>query len=95
MPQIKKLNNVYLKDDNKLSIAFPTSLYGLFMKFVVADRLAMFTTKLFAQPSQYGSLMLFVGMLMYTIQIYCDFAGYSALAVGISQGQGNCSNEQY
>ncbi len=85
LSQIKQLNNVYLKDDHNLSIAFPTILYGLFMKVVVADRLGMFTAKLFAQPQQYGFLMLFAGMLMYTLQIYCDFSGYSALAVGISK----------
>ncbi len=88
LPQIKNLNKVYLRDDNKLSIAFPTILYGFFMKVVIADRLSMFTSKLFAEPQSYGSLWLFVGMLMYTLQIYCDFAGYSALAVGISKSLG-------
>jgi D-alanyl-lipoteichoic acid acyltransferase DltB (MBOAT superfamily) len=85
LPQIKDLNKVYLRDDNRLSIAFPTILYGFFMKAVIADRLSVFTSKLFASPQSYGSIWLFAGMIMYTLQIYCDFAGYSALAVGISK----------
>ncbi len=85
LPQIKNLNKVYLREDNRLSIAFPTILYGLFMKVVIADRLSMFTSKLFDSPQSYGSIWLFAGMIMYTMQIYCDFAGYSALAVGISK----------
>ncbi|MCR5503931.1 MAG: hypothetical protein K6F53_13085 [Lachnospiraceae bacterium] len=84
LARVKSLDKVYLKDDNKLSIAFPTILYGLFMKVVVADRLAIYTSRLLASPDEYGSLWLFAGMLMYTIQIYCDFAGYSSIAVGIS-----------
>lgn len=85
IPQIKKLHKVYLKDDKKLSIAFPTVLYGLFMKMVVADRLAMYTPKLLDYPHIFGTQWLFAGMLMYTLQIYCDFAGYSAIAVGVSR----------
>ncbi len=88
LPQIKSLNKVYLRDDNRLSIAFPTILYGFFMKVVIADRLSMYTSKLFFAPKSYGSFWLFAGMIMYTLQIYCDFAGYSALAVGISKALG-------
>lgn len=85
LTQVKKLNTVRLRDDNKLSIAFSTILYGFFMKTVVADRLALYTSKLLSSPDKYSSLWLFAGMLMYTIQIYCDFAGYSSIAVGISK----------
>jgi D-alanyl-lipoteichoic acid acyltransferase DltB (MBOAT superfamily) len=88
LPQIKNLNKVYLREDNRLSIAFPTILYGFFMKVVIADRLSMFTSKLFDSPHDYGSIWLFSGMIMYTLQIYCDFAGYSAIAVGISKAFG-------
>ncbi|WP_024867281.1 MBOAT family O-acyltransferase [Butyrivibrio sp. FCS014] len=85
LSQIKSLHKVYLDEDNRLSIAFPTILYGFFMKTVVADRLAMYTPKLLGYPHIYGSQWLFAGMLMYTLQIYCDFAGYSAIAVGVSR----------
>ena len=51
---------------------------------VVADRLAFFTTRLLNDSARFGAAWLFLGMVMYSIQIYCDFAGYSAVAIGIS-----------
>ncbi len=83
--QVKKLDKVRLFDSGRISISFATILYGYFMKVVIADRLAFFTTRLLNEPARFGALWLFFGMLMYTLQIYCDFAGYSAVAVGISK----------
>ncbi len=89
LPQIKTLHKVYMDDDNKrIFIAFPTLLYGFFMKTVVADRLAMYAPKILNFPHIYGSQWLFLGMIMFTMQIYCDFAGYSAIAIGFSRALG-------
>lgn len=85
LPQIKKLNCVQMFENDRISIAFPTILYGVFMKVVVADRLAIYTKILFNNPQDFGSFWLFAGMIMYTLQIYCDFAGYSSIAVGVSR----------
>ena len=85
LPQIKSLNKVQMFEDDRISIAFPTILYGFFMKVVVADRIAMYAPKILNFPHIYGTQWLFAGMLMYTLQIYCDFAGYSAIAVGVSR----------
>lgn len=85
LSQIKKLNGINLKGEHNLSIAFPTVLYGFFMKVVVADRIAPYTSKLLSSPESYGSLWLLAGMLMYSFQIYCDFAGYSSIAVGVAR----------
>ena len=85
LPQIKRLNRVQMFEDERLSIAIPNILYGFFMKTVVADRLAIYTKVLLESPESYGSWWLFAGMIMYTMQIYCDFAGYSAIAVGVSR----------
>jgi len=81
---IKNLNVVNMFEDKRISISFSTILYGYFMKVVVADRLAFFSARLLGEPARFGALWLFVGMIMYAIQIYCDFAGYSAVAIGIS-----------
>ncbi len=85
LPQIKRLNRVQMFEDERLSVAIPNILYGFFMKTVVADRLAMYTKVLLDSPEAYGPWWLFAGMVMYTMQIYCDFAGYSAIAVGVSR----------
>ena len=55
------------------------------MKMVVADRLAITVNILFEDPQSFDSFWLVLGMLFYTIQIYCDFAGYSYIAIGCAQ----------
>ena len=59
-------------------------LFGLFMKLVIADRVGIVVDKVFEAPSEYGSLVLILASLLYTIQIYCDFAGYTNMVIGIS-----------
>ena len=58
---------------------------GLFKKLVVASFLATaITDKTFANPSAYGALTLLVGVYAYAAQIYCDFGGYTDMALGIA-----------
>lgn len=57
-------------------------LSGLFKKLVIADRLNSYVNAIFANPSGYPGLALWMAAFFYTIQIYCDFAGYSEIAIG-------------
>ena len=82
--QVNELSGVRLFENKRFSISFSTIIYGYFLKVVVADRLAFFTTRLLNDSARFGAAWLFLGMVMYSIQIYCDFAGYSAVAIGIS-----------
>ena len=56
--------------------------YGLFKKMVVADTLCMYVNKAFANPELYGSIACLIAAVFYSIQIYCDFSGYSDVACG-------------
>lgn len=85
LPQIKSPVKVTLKDRGRLSTAFTYMLWGYFMKMVVADRLAVTVNQIFADPSMYDSIWLIVGAFFYTMQIYCDFAGYSYIAIGCAR----------
>ncbi len=58
-------------------------LSGLFKKIVVADRLNTYVNAIFSNPTAYPSLALWMAAFFYTIQIYCDFAGYSEIVLGI------------
>lgn len=58
--------------------------YGFFMKLVVADRLGIYVDKVFDNYIGATRLDLIIGSLGYTMQIYCDFAGYTAIAIGAS-----------
>lgn len=80
--QLKELEKVRFLDRGRLSTAFTYMLWGYFMKMVIADRLAGIVGKIFDGAASMDSLWLFLGMIFYTIQIYCDFAGYSYIAIG-------------
>ncbi len=82
LPQIKALATVKFWDRGRLSTAFSYLLWGYFMKMVVADRLAMTVNQIFNDPAAFDSFWLIAGALFYTMQIYCDFAGYSYIAIG-------------
>lgn len=83
--QFKKLSESRLYDVHRLSSAFSCILYGFFLKIVIADRIDPYTNMIFSDQEQFSSLWLIIGSLLYTIQIYCDFAGYSSVAVGIAR----------
>ena len=57
-------------------------LMGLFKKWVVADRMALFSDPVFAQPGSYGAIACWMAVLAYALQIYCDFSGYTDMAIG-------------
>lgn len=63
-------------------------LWGMFLKLVIADRLGLFVDTVFANYIHYNGATNFVASLFYTIQIYCDFAGYSLMAIGIARTMG-------
>lgn len=60
-------------------------IYGLFKKMVVADLLAMYVEFAFKNAELYSSVTCFIGMIFYTLQIYCDFSGYSDCAIGVGK----------
>lgn len=62
--------------------------WGFFKKMVIADRLAMIVDHVFDTRSQQSSLTLAVGAIAYSVQIYCDFSGYSDIAIGASKVMG-------
>ncbi|MFV1995744.1 MAG: MBOAT family protein [Verrucomicrobiales bacterium] len=59
-------------------------LFGLVKKVIIADRIAQFVDPVFADPLLFDSLTLWLASLGYTIQIFCDFSGYSDMAIGLA-----------
>ncbi len=55
---------------------------GLFKKVVIADRLAIYVNQIYSAPDAYGGSTLFLAALFFMFQIYCDFSGYSDIAIG-------------
>ncbi len=62
--------------------------FGLFKKVVIADRLTMLADHAYADPSQHNGLTLLLATFFFTFQIYCDFSGYSDMAIGAARVMG-------
>ena len=57
-------------------------LYGLFMKMVIADNLGVVVDNIYGDVAGTSSLGLLLGAVFYSFQIYCDFHGYTTIAIG-------------
>lgn len=61
---------------------------GLFKKVVIADRLAMFTDPVFNDLSNSNGISVLVATIFFAFEIYCDFSGYTDIAIGLSNMMG-------
>jgi alginate O-acetyltransferase complex protein AlgI len=64
------------------------ALWGFFKKMVIADSLAAIVNSVYAQPARFSNTELCVATVCFAIQIYCDFSGYSDIAVGLARVMG-------
>lgn len=60
-------------------------LWGYFQKVVIADRCAILVTQVFDNYSSYRGFEIAIAAIMFAIQIYCDFGGYSDIAIGAAE----------
>lgn len=74
--EIKKFNY------NTAKLGLQLMAWGLFKKVVIADRLALFVDEVYGHPENYESISFWVATFFFTFQIYCDFSGYSDIAIG-------------
>lgn len=63
-------------------------LWGFFKKLVIADRLAILVNHVYNQPHEYSGLPLVIATYCFAYQIYCDFSGYSDIAIGAARVMG-------
>ena len=60
-------------------------LWGFFKKVVVADGCAVYVDRVFGDPAQYGGCTLVMAAVLFSVQIYGDFSGYSDIAIGTAK----------
>lgn len=85
MPQFKiphAFNYVQGRDGLKML------LWGMFLKLALADRIGIYVDTVYTNYIHYSGSVCFFASIMYTTQIYCDFAGYSLMAIGIAKTLG-------
>ena len=60
-------------------------LWGFFLKIVLADRIAIFVDTVYANYTTYSGMYVVVATVLFAVQIYCDFFGYSTIAMGTAK----------
>jgi alginate O-acetyltransferase complex protein AlgI len=85
LPQTRQAKRL---DWDRLQLAAQLFLMGLFKKAVLADAAAPIAERVFRQPGRHASSAVWLAVLCYAVQIYCDFSGYSDMAVGVAHAFG-------
>lgn len=79
LPQIQ---GKFTFDEAETRRALLMMLWGLILKMVIADRLAVYVDAVYADPDHHFGLSVLLAIYFFAFQIYCDFAGYCYIALG-------------
>lgn len=88
LPQINNCKNMKLWNYERITTGAVYMLWGYFLKMVVADRSALLVNTVYGNYRMYGSTALVMATIFFAVQIYCDFASYSYLALGAAKIMG-------
>ena len=72
-------------DAENIKYGLSLILWGLFKKIVIADRLSVLVNTVYNKPTDYNGMEILIATIFFTFQIYCDFSGYSDMAIGSAQ----------
>jgi D-alanyl-lipoteichoic acid acyltransferase DltB (MBOAT superfamily) len=81
LPQMRELRSLSGVDARHYLLMF---LVGYFKKAVISDNVVRFVDPFFSHPAQYGGGDALLAVLSYTTQIYCDFSGYTDMAIAVA-----------
>jgi alginate O-acetyltransferase complex protein AlgI len=79
----------------RIYLGFEQFVFGLFKKVFIADNIALFIDFTFDNYKIFNGATLWIAVIAYTIQIYCDFSGYSDMAIGIARAMGYDLNTNF
>lgn len=85
LPQIKEPRSF---DYGKVVDGMKQILWGLFKKAAIADRCSRYVDEIFMTSSHYSGSTFAIGALLYSVQVYCDFSGYTDIAIGTARTLG-------
>jgi alginate O-acetyltransferase complex protein AlgI len=73
---------------NNVTSGLRLIMWGLVKKVVIADRLATFTDPVFNNPHDFSAVIIAIAAIFFSFQIFCDFSGYSDIAIGTARVMG-------
>lgn len=82
LPQIIKNSKIEYKD---MSYGLLLMAWGFYKKLVVADGLSIYVDRIYNNIYEYKGFSLMIATVLFAIQIYCDFSGYSDIAIGVAR----------
>ena len=82
---LKQLANPPKFDVENIKEGIWIMIYGYFLKVVLADRVAIFVDEIYGNYASYEGLYMVIATLLFVIQLYVDFYGYSTIAVGTAK----------
>jgi len=85
---IKQFEEVHRPDAEEMRDGLVMIMAGMFKKVVIADRLAVFVDAVYNDVAAFGGLSYILATFFFTFQIYCDFSGYSDIAIGSAKLMG-------
>ncbi|WP_339710943.1 MBOAT family O-acyltransferase [uncultured Kriegella sp.] len=85
LPQFSKL---YRFNIDEVRSGLQLMLWGFFKKVVIADRLAILVNTVYNNPGAHSGIDFTIATLFFAFQIYCDFSGYSDIAIGLARTMG-------
>lgn len=90
LPQIQNLHTIKLWNFDRIRSGALIMIYGYIMKMIIADRAAIFVDTVYNIDSyhQHVGFTVLVAAVLFSIQIYCDFAGYTFIAIGAARIMG-------
>lgn len=83
--QLKERTEETRFDYDRITRGLMVMLWGFFMKMVIADRIAVCVDFVWNDITRFGAVELGTAAVLFAFQVYCDFAGYSAIAIGAAQ----------
>lgn len=83
LPQLQSLR--YKFDYARVVSGLQLMLWGFFKKVVIADRLAVYVNLVYNNPGEYYGLQIVMATVFFAFQIFCDFSGYSDIAIGAAK----------
>lgn len=85
LPQINRTKENSYKD---FSGGLQWVLWGFFLKLVIAERLYIVVSNVYSDYTYFAGIELFIATIVYSFYIYCDFMGYSYIAIGMGKALG-------
>lgn len=85
---LKQINETHSFQFENMRNGLLLMLWGYFLKIVIADRAAILVDTVYGDIQQYSGIYVMIATVLFAIQIYCDFAGYSTIAIGAAEIMG-------